>query len=81
MLWQVVLMDMYESIYNTELFSKIKIFFFVKQTLLFVSTNNNTLQYSSTTCVERKTRFIRNGNDDVLKLFTKSPVYGLNVRI
>jgi len=79
MLEQVVPMDMYESIYNTELFSKIKIIFFEKQTLLFVSTNNNTLQYSSTTCVERKTRFIRNGNDDVLKLFTKSPVYGLNV--
>jgi hypothetical protein len=80
MLGQVVLMDMYESIDNTELFSNTK-FSFEKQTLLFVSTNNNTLQYSSTTCVERKTRFIRNGNDDVLKLFTKSPVYGLNVRI
>jgi len=78
MLEKLGLMDMYES----------KEFFFkkfrrkkTKQTLLFVSTNNNTLQNSSTACVDRKTRFIWYDNDDVLNVLSKSPVYGLNVWI
>jgi hypothetical protein len=55
-----------------------KIFFKEKQTLLFVSMNNKTLQNSSTMCVDKKTRLIRYDND-VLNLVSKSPVYGLNV--
>ncbi len=70
MLGKLERVDMYESIE----FYKNFFFLSTKQTLLFVSTNNNTLQDSSTICVERKTRFIRYGNDDVLKELSISPV-------
>jgi hypothetical protein len=70
MLGKLERVDMYESIE----FYKNFFFLSTKQTLLFVSTNNNTLQDSSTIWVERKTRFIRYGNDDVLKELSISPV-------